>query len=93
MTNLCQEDYVLVRLIKEKDFIYYNFNNTLFISKFPTDLKKPDAIPVHKTKEKTNIDNCRPISILLTLSKIYERCMYDQMYSYFNPIFKSSVRV
>ena len=31
-------------------------------------------------KEKSDIENYRPISIHPTLSKIYERCMYDQMY-------------
>ena len=78
-------------LKKNKDilcyFIYYNLNNSLFISKLSTDLKKADVIPVDKNKDKTNIDNYRPISILPQLRKIYEKCMYDQMYSYFNPIF------
>ena len=47
-------------------FIYHNLNNSLFSSNFPSNL--PD------------IENYRPISILPTLSKIYERCMYDHMY-------------
>ena len=33
-----------------------------------------------------DIENYRPISILSALSKIYERCMYDQMYKYFDQI-------
>ena len=46
-----------VRLIKEnKDlfchFIYQNFNNLLFISKFSKDLKKADVLPIHKKKDK-----------------------------------------
>ena len=32
------------------------------------------------------MENYRPISILFVLSKIYEWCMFDQMYSYFNQI-------
>ena len=29
--------------------------------------------------------NCRPVSILPTVSKIYERCSYDQTNEYFQP--------
>ena len=81
-----------MKLIKEnKDlfshFIHHNFNNSLFSSSFPPVLKRADVLPVHKKKSKTDIENYRPISILPTLSKIYERCMYDQMYNYFNDIF------
>ena len=49
-------------------------------------MKKADIIPIHKKKSKFDIENYRPVSILLVLSKIYERCMFDQMYSYFNQI-------
>ena len=30
--------------------------------------------------------NYRPVSILPIVSKVYERCMYDQMHEYFNKI-------
>ena len=67
----CQEHEIPVKSIKSnKDlffqFIYHNLNNSLFSSNFPSNL--PD------------IENYRPISILPTLSKIYERCMCDHMY-------------
>ena len=80
----CQEHDVPVKLIKSnKDlfshFIYHNFNNSLFSSNFPLNLKAADILPTHKKKGKSDIENYRPISILPTLSKIYERCMYDQM--------------
>ena len=81
----CQEHDILVKLIKlNKDlfshFIYDNFNN------FPSNLKAADILPTHKNKDKSDIENYRPVSILPTLSKIYERCMYDQMYKYFDQI-------
>ena len=87
----CQEHDIPVKLIKSnKDlfshFIYHNFNNSLFSSIFPSNLKAADILPIHKKKGKSNIENYRPISILPTLSKIYERCMYDQMYKYFDQI-------
>ena len=87
----CQEHDIPVKLIKSnKDlfshFIYHNLNNSLFSSKFPSNLKAADILPTHKKKDKPVIENYRPISILPTLSKIYERCMYDQMYKYFDQI-------
>ena len=58
----------------------------MFGSNFPSNLKAADILPTHKKKDKSDIENYHPISILLTLSKIYERCMYDQMYKYFDQI-------
>ena len=49
-------------------------------------MKKADIIPIHKKNSKFDIENYRPASILPVLSKIYERCMFDQMYSYINQI-------
>ena len=51
-----------------------------------TKLKAADILPAHKKKDKSDIENYRPISILHMLSKISERCMYDQMYKYFDQI-------
>ena len=34
----------------------------------------------------SDIQNYRSIGILPTLSMIYERCMYDQIYKYFDQI-------
>ena len=67
-------------------FIHHNFNNSLFSSIFLSELKKAGIIPIHKNKSKLDIENYRPVSILSVLCKIYERCMFDQMYSYFNQI-------
>ena len=53
----------------------------LFSSVFPSELKNADIIPIDKKKSKFDIENYRPVSILPVLSKIYERCIFDQMYS------------
>ena len=87
----CQEHDIPVKLIKSNkdffsDFIYHSFNNSLFSSNFSSNLKVADILPTHKKKDKSDIENYRPISILPTLSKIYERCMDDQMYKYFDQI-------
>ena len=67
-------------------FIHHNFNNSVYSSIFPTELKKADIVPIHKKKSKFDIKNYRPVSILPVLSKIFERCMFDQIYSHFNQI-------
>ena len=46
---------------------------------FPPDLKLADVTPVYKNKSKNSKDNYRPVSILSNISKIYERCLYDQI--------------
>ena len=58
----------------------------MFSSDFPSNLKAANILPTHKKNDKSDIETYRPISILPTLSKVYERCMYDQMYKYFDQI-------
>ena len=43
-------------------------------------------LPVFKKKERNNVETYRAVSILPNLSKLYERCLYNQMYKYFNHI-------
>ena len=68
------------------EFIFHNFNNSIFDATFPSELKNADGILVFKKKDQNNIENYHPVSILPNLSKIYERCLYDQKYKYFNHI-------
>ena len=53
---------------------------------FLSELKNAYMIPVFKKKDRNDVENYRPGSILPNLSKIYERCLYGQMYKYFNHI-------
>ena len=53
---------------------------------FHTDLKLADVTPVYKNKSKNSKDNYRPVSILSNISKIYERCLYDQIQVFFDSI-------
>ena len=55
---------------------------------FLLDLKLAVA-HVYKKKSKLSKDNCRPVSILSNISKVYERCIYDQIHSYFDKILSS----
>ena len=50
----CQEHDILVKIKSHKDifsyFIHYNFNNSLYSSISPSEMKKADIIPIHKRK-------------------------------------------
>ena len=84
----CQESDIPVKVIKKdldviSPFIYNNLNNSLF-SSFRT--KKCKCDTYFRKKDQSNVENYRPESILPIFSKVYKRCMYDQMYEYFNKI-------
>ena len=54
---------------------------------FPISKKYFDVTQIHKKDDETDKENYRPISILPNLSKVYERIMYNQIYSYFDTLF------
>ena len=58
-------------------------NNSLVLGKFPTKLKFANVIPLHKSGTKQCVNNYRPISLLSTYSKIYEKVVYGQLMEYF----------
>ena len=83
---------IQVKIIKEnKDvvslYVFHNFNNALSSCSFPTALRYADVQPAFKKDDETDKENDEPISILLSLSKVYERLMYDQMYHFLSQIF------
>ena len=87
----CQENDTPVKIIKDNidifsEFIFHNCNNALFDATFPSELKNADVILVFKKKDRNNVKNYRPVSILPNLSRMYERCLYDQMYKYLSHI-------
>ena len=59
-------------------------NQSLATGIFPDKLKIAKIIPKHKQNDDTLFDNYRPISILPTMSKLYERVIFEQLTSYFN---------
>ena len=56
---------------------------------FPSQLKEADIISAHKRRSKLSKENYRTISILPNISKVYERCLYDQFSAYFDNIFSN----
>ena len=57
------------------------------MSAFPEILKHPDITPLYKKGKKDIKGNYRPVSILPNLSKIFEKCMFEQMSQFFENIF------
>ena len=47
-------------------------------------LSKPKFVHYIKKDGRTDKSNCRPISVLSDVSKIYERSLYNQLYDYFD---------
>ena len=50
---------------------------------FPEMLKESYVTPIHKNKDTTQKVNYRPISVLQSIAKVFERIKFDQMYQYF----------
>ena len=62
--------------------IAYLINLPLKSGKFPTQWKKAKIIPIHKSGDKDNPSNFRPISILPCVSKILERVVQRQIIAF-----------
>ena len=58
------------------------FNKSMNEGVFPSVMKKADVVPLHKGKDRTETNNYRPISLLLTLSKLLEKIVYKRTYTF-----------
>ena len=57
-------------------------NKSLTSGIFPDSLKIARITPIYKEGSRSDINNYRPISVLPTLSKIFEKLVYKQLYNY-----------
>ena len=58
-------------------------NQSLNTGIFPDKFKFTKITPIYKKDNKHFTENYRPISLLPSISKLFERVVYDQIYSYF----------
>ena len=58
------------------------FETSLKCGIFPDKWKKANVVPVHKKESKNILKNYRPISLLPVCGKIFEKCIYNSLYSY-----------
>ena len=84
-----QKSNIPIRIIKDNvdifaDFLCETVNCTIKTSNFPSCLKLADITPLHKKGRKDNKENYRPVSILPTLSKIFERILFEQISGFFD---------
>ena len=58
------------------------FNKSLQTGTFPYQMKNAEIIPLYKNKEKDLCINYRPISLLITMSKLLEKIVYKRTYEF-----------
>ena len=58
------------------------FNKSMVTGIFPSVMKLAEIVPLYKSKERYLENNYRPISLLMTISKILEKIMYTRVYSF-----------
>lgn len=59
-------------------------NQSLKNGIFPNKLKIAKVIPIFKKDDKHDFNNYRPISLLPTISKVFERVVHTQLFQYFS---------
>ena len=74
MISMCGESLV--------DPLFIIFNNCLSKGIFPKNWKKANVVPIHKKNKKNDITNYRPISLLPIFSKVFEKLIFNNLYSY-----------
>ena len=57
-------------------------NQSLCSGSFPSKLKLAKVIPIFKKNDNKKFDNYRPISLLSSVSKIFERVVFNQLYNF-----------
>ena len=62
------------------------FNLSLQTGKVPNIWKEANVTPIHKKDEKCLVNNYRPVSLLSTIGKIMERCVYKYVYNFLRDI-------
>jgi hypothetical protein len=64
--------------------ISYLCNRAIHEGKFPERLKYATIVPIYKKGDKSLESNYRPISILISISKIFEKVMHIRLLKHLN---------
>jgi hypothetical protein len=64
--------------------VTYIFNLSVVQGIFPDKLKLACVVPIFKTNNRQDMSNYRPISLINTLAKVFEKCMQKQLVEHFN---------
>ena len=60
------------------------FNLSLVSGQFPENMKIAEVLPLFKKGAKHLLNSYRPISLLITMSKLLEKCIYSRVYKFLN---------
>ena len=63
------------------------FNGFVETSSFPDSMKNADVIPIFKKDDNMNKVNYRPVSLLPTIAKVFERLIHRQLSEYISSFF------
>ena len=80
-------DQISNKVLKQAAPVIYKqltelFNLSLKSGEYPVDWKLAKVSPVFKAGERNDPNNYRPISILSTISRVFEKLVYEQIYNY-----------
>ena len=75
-SNDIPTDYIYI-------YIYINLSKCIKDGEYVEDIKKVEVRPLYKKDGRKEKSNYRPFSILSSVSKVYERCLYVQIYDFF----------
>jgi hypothetical protein len=62
----------------------HTLNLSIIQGIFPEELKIAKVIPIYKAGDQSTFSNYRPVSVLPSFSKIFEKIMYDRIMSFIN---------
>ena len=57
-------------------------NCSLLSKMFPNDLKTGKVAPVFKSGDRDNLNNYRPITVLPTVARVFEKLIYQELYQF-----------
>ena len=79
-------DNILLKSIKNvvSENLTSLFNLSMSNGVFPEQMKLAEVVPLYKSKERFLTSNYRPISLLITISKILEKVVHKRTYEFLN---------
>ena len=66
------------------------FNLSMSTCTLPEVWKYSNVVPIHKKGKKCKVDNYRPISLLISVSKVMERLVFNHIYPVVSPQINSA---
>ena len=87
-------DNILLKSIKDvSEKLASLFNLSMSAGVFPEMMKLAEVVPLYKSKERFLTSNYRPISLLITISKILEKIIYKEHTNFWTKITNSTTPI